>query len=257
MEIRILCENLATDMCWHAEWGFSALISHRGHQVLFDTGFSNVWQTNAAQAGVDLDAVDVIALSHFHRDHTRGLLYHQFKTRKRMVLHPRVLDAVLPTNDAQIRKDYGKIHDALRNDFDLETATDPVEMTPGAWFLGEVPRVTSFEKGAFFDDPMPDDTVLAIATDKGAVVVSGCSHAGICNICEYAKVVTGQPLYAVIGGFHLMADEDPPVEETIAWFQRENVPILHPMHCIDFDIQARMQTALGYQRMGAGDLIQL
>lgn len=99
MEIRILFENLATDMVWQAEWGFSALITYGETRILFDTGFSDVWQRNAAIAGVDLEQVDVIALSHFHRDHTRGLLHHRFRTRKRLVLHPRILTAVLKTED--------------------------------------------------------------------------------------------------------------------------------------------------------------
>ena len=92
---------------------------------------------------------------------------------------------------------------------------------------------------------------------NGAVVVAGCAHAGICNICAHAKDVTGQPLYAVIGGFHLLRDEDPPVEQTIAWFEKEAPEHLMPMHCIDFDIQARFQTRFGGPRPGAGSLIEL
>lgn len=256
MKIRILTENLASDMVWLAEWGFSAWIEHNGMRILFDTGFSDVWVRNAAHAGVDLLQADVIALSHFHRDHTRGLLFHPFAPGKTLLLHPRVLSAVLDTDDAGIRADYAAIQASL-GDFDLRPSRGVQEFAPGAFFLGEIPRVTPFEKGAFFDDPMEDDTALAFCTDQGAVVVSGCSHAGICNICEYAKVVTGQPLYAVIGGFHLLHDEDPPVAQTIAYFKREAPAHLMPMHCIDFDIQARFQSEFANPRPGSGSLIKL
>jgi len=257
LSIRLLTENLASDMVWLAEWGFSAWIEFGGKRILFDTGYSDVYCRNAAHAGIDLETVDAIALSHFHRDHTRGLLYHPFSKRKRLILHPRVLGAVLDTKKKDILEDYANIQERIANDFEVTTATEPFEFIEGAFFLGEVPRVTTFEKGTFFDDAMPDDTALAFRTPKGAVVVSGCSHAGICNICEHAKAVTGQPLYAVIGGFHLMHAEEPPVDATIAYFKDENPEVLMPVHCVDFDIQARFQTEFGGHRPGAGSLIEL
>jgi len=257
MKIRLLCENTAADMVWLAEWGFSALITFDGGSVLFDTGFSDVWQKNADHAGVDLDQVDAVALSHFHRDHTRGLLHHQFSKRKKLIAHPRVLSAVLKTDKAQVKQDYADIQAVMSRDFEIVARTEPHEFLPGAWFLGEVPRVTAFEAGCFEDDAMEDDTALAFQTPKGAVVVSGCSHAGICNICEHAKQVTGQRLHAVIGGFHLMAAEKPPVDETIAYFKAEAPEVLLPMHCVDFAYQVKFHNAFGCPKYGSGDVIEL
>ena len=256
--ITLLCENEASAMPWKAEWGFSAWIEYGGQKILFDTGFSDVWRFNADHAGTDLDTADWIALSHIHRDHTRGLLHHGFTGAKRMILHPRIL-APAPDipEDTSAAADYRAIQDILRRDFDLQESRAPLEFAPGAWYLGEIPRVTSFEKGVYLDDPMPDDTALAFETDKGVVVVSGCSHAGICNICAAAKSVTGQPLYAVIGGFHLLHAEDPPVAETIAWFKAEAPEILLPMHCVEFDILARFHAELGTKKLGAGSRIEI
>ena len=213
MKIHLLCENEASDMVWLTEWGFSAFIEYEESRILFDTGFSDVYQRNADHAGLDLETADVVAISHFHRDHTRGLLYHRFKTRKKLVLHPRVLSAVLKTDDDGIKQDYADIHATIERDFEVAASAEALEMAPGAFFLGEVPRVTAFESGKFEDDPMEDDTALAFRTPKGAVVVSGCSHAGICNICEHAKTVTGQRLHAVLGGFHLLQCRPRPGED--------------------------------------------
>ena len=257
MKIRLLTENLASDMVWLAEWGFSAWIEYNGSRILFDTGYSDVWVRNARHAGIDLETADAVALSHFHRDHTRGLLSHPFRTRKPLILHPRVLDAVLNTTKPNVLRDYADIQRVMRDDFEVQATSKPLEFVPGAFFLGEIPRITGFEKGCFEDDPMLDDTALAFRTDNGAVVVSGCSHAGICNICEHAKSVTGQDLYAVAGGFHLLHAEAPPVEETIDYFKREKPAHFMPMHCIDFDIQARLQTEFGGKRAGSGSLIEL
>ncbi|WP_343081955.1 MBL fold metallo-hydrolase [Ostreiculturibacter nitratireducens] len=257
MKIRLLCENSACGLVWQAEWGFSALIEHGGENILFDTGYSDVWLRNSDIAGIDLDDVDVIALSHFHDDHTRGLLSHRFKERKRVVCHPRVLTESYDSDDPGAMQDYRDIRAKLASDFEVETTRAPLELAPGAFFLGEIPRVTPFERGTCFDDPMEDDTALAFRTDKGAVVVSGCSHAGICNIAIRAKEVTGQHLHAVIGGFHMMKAEDPPIDETIDWFMQEKVERLLPMHCVEFEYLVKFHAAFAMPTVGAGDLIEI
>lgn len=261
MKIRLLNENLVSDMCWLAEWGFSAWIEHGEARILFDTGFSDVWRRNADTAGIDLHSVDTVALSHFHSDHSRGLLFHPFTDRKRLVLHPRVLTSLLDPwmeeADKKLPHAYGEIEKVIRRDFDIVATRDPYEIAPDAFFLGQVPRVTCFERGCYYDDPMEDDTALAFRTDQGAVVVTGCSHSGICNICIHAREVTGQQLHMVIGGFHLVHPEKPAVDETIEWFRAERIPHLLPVHCVSFDIQARFQSVFGYDRPGAGSLIEV
>lgn len=261
MRLRLLTENLASGAGWLAEWGFSAWIEHGDARILFDTGFSDVYRRNAAFAGIDLDTADVVALSHFHSDHTRGLLSHPFTARKRLVMHPRLMSALLgpfnPPPKKGVPHDYGDIEARIRADFEIVTSREPTEIAPGAFFLGEIPRVNDFERGTYYEDPMPDDTALAFRTEGGAVVVTGCSHSGICNICEHAKTVTGQRLRGVIGGFHLIHAEKPAIEETIAYFEAEAPDLLLPVHCVEFDIQARMQSIFGYRRPGAGSLIEL
>jgi len=257
MKITLLCENEACAMNWLAEWGFSAFIEYNGCKILFDTGFSDVYRHNARLAEINLEKTDYIALSHFHRDHTRGLLHHGFSDKKKIILHPRILSAVLNTDDRAIKQDFANIHRVLANDFEVVPSKGVLEFAPGAFFLGEIPRCHNFEPGCFEDDAMEDDTALAFQTDQGVIVVSGCSHAGICNICEYAKKVTGQTLYAVIGGFHLLSEETPPVAETIDYFKAENPSVLLPMHCVDFPALVAFHNAFGSQKFSAGDVIEL
>ncbi len=261
MKIRLLNENLASDLSWLAEYGFSAWVEYEGTNILFDVGWSDVWRRNAETANIELETADVVALSHFHSDHSRGLLFHPFNEKKRLVIHPRVMTALLDPfiepPDRHLPHKYSEIEQKLRSDFQIVETEEPFEIVPGAFFLGQIPRVVPFERGYYYEDPMEDDTALAFKTDKGAVVVTGCSHSGICNICTYAKSVTGQDLYAVIGGFHLVNPEKPAVDETIEWFKAERIPRLLPVHCVSFDIQARLQTEFGYDRPGAGSLIEL
>ena len=69
-------------------------------------------------------------------------------------------------------------------------------------FLGEIPRVTDFEKGfpiAHWQkdgkevwDAIEDDTsIVMYLKNKGLIVISGCAHAGIVNTVKQAINVTG------------------------------------------------------------------
>ena len=60
--------------------------------------------------------------------------------------------------------------------------------------------------GSRLRDPMvlDDQALILNVRGKGLVVLTGCGHAGIVNICRYARRLTGiDQIYAVIGGFHL------------------------------------------------------
>ncbi len=246
MKITLLCENTSSDIPWCAEWGFSAHIEVEGVRILFDFGYSDIYVRNARQAGIDLNAVDFFALSHNHDDHTRGLLFYEGTERKPLIAHPRVLE-VLPEAESSV----------LKRCFDVRPSAGPREFTPNVFFLGAIPRQTTFEAGTYGDDPMPDDTALAIRTPQGTVVIAGCSHAGICNICDHAKRVTGQNLYAVLGGFHLLKATPDTLDPTLRYFQRERPTHLFPLHCVDFPALVQFHTILGCAKRSAGDVIEV
>jgi 7,8-dihydropterin-6-yl-methyl-4-(beta-D-ribofuranosyl)aminobenzene 5'-phosphate synthase len=109
---------------------------------------------------------------------------------------------------------------------------------------GEIERVTDFEKGlpnALVDrngilehDDIRDDQSLVIKVkEKGLVVISGCSHAGIINTILYARKITGiNTIHAVMGGFHLQGPTfEPIIERTIAEFKTIKPVMSIPMHC--------------------------
>lgn len=57
------------------EWGFAALVEADGKKILFDTGARpNTVLENAKELKVDLSDVQDVVLSHFHYDHTTGLI---------------------------------------------------------------------------------------------------------------------------------------------------------------------------------------
>jgi 7,8-dihydropterin-6-yl-methyl-4-(beta-D-ribofuranosyl)aminobenzene 5'-phosphate synthase len=245
MKISVLAENSAgrshNRECL-AEWGLSLYLEVDDVRILFDSGHKGTFSQNAAALGVDLDKTDFMVLSHHHWDHTGGLRFYDFKGRHKLVTHPRVPEKVLAEQALD-----------LAADFDLTTSTEPVEFSPGIYYLGEIPRQTDFEKGVYQDDPMPDDSAIAIKTAKGTVIVTGCSHAGVCNISEYAKKVTGQNIYGVMGGFHLFEDDPKAIEGSIEYFKREKLGFLFPMHCVDHAAMSAFYSAFKVRKYGAGD----
>jgi metal-dependent hydrolase (beta-lactamase superfamily II) len=103
-------------------------------------------------------------------------------------------------------------------------AVEEISITHGHWdhmgalVSGEIPRVSSFEKGRsdhlcrpsddadWEPDPllMDERMVVAHVRGLGLVVFSACSKAGIVNVCtEVARSFPRIPIHAVTGGLHL------------------------------------------------------
>ena len=72
--ITILATNISNYCCF-VEWSFSALYESDKESILFDTGFhEDTVLHNAKILGKDLSKVNKVVLSHFHSDHTGGLI---------------------------------------------------------------------------------------------------------------------------------------------------------------------------------------
>ena len=114
-----------------------------------------------------------------------------------------------------------------------------------ALITGEVDRVTGFEKGfpihqawhvgSWEPDPLilDDQALIANVTGRGLVVLTGCGHSGVINICRYAQRLTGvDKLHAVIGGFHLTGPLfEPIIGDTVGALEQLAPDVIIPAHC--------------------------
>jgi len=242
-----------------AEHGLSFLLDC-GEKILFDAGPSGIFAENAKALGIDLGAVGTIVLSHGHWDHTNGLA---FISDKRLVCHPDCFARRFRKKDNQYNGPPITLAEAKKR-FDLVLSAEPFNITTDVIFLGEIPRLNGFEAQTteFYleggaDDFIMGDSALAIKTPKGLVVVSGCSHSGICNIIEYAKKVSGvQNVHSVIGGFHL-SKLDNAALRTIKYFKDEKIQIILPSHCTCDAVIERMSREMNVVRVHSGDSIEI
>jgi 7,8-dihydropterin-6-yl-methyl-4-(beta-D-ribofuranosyl)aminobenzene 5'-phosphate synthase len=229
------------------------------HTVLFDAGpEGEVFRRNVSKLNVDLSVVDDVVLSHGHWDHAGGFLAALDLIKKSSrttdvsfhlnpgMFHRRAIQ--LPHN-GQICpfKKIPSIAELEQPGVKIVNADEERFLSGKLFYLsGEIPRVTAYEKGfpehvrqlpnqEWVPDPLIlDERFLAVnVRDKGLVIFSACSHAGIINVLKAAETLFPTiPLYAVMGGFHLSgASVEKIIPDTIADMKNFNLNMIIPAHC--------------------------
>ena len=88
-------------------------------------------------------------------------------------------------------------------------------------------------------------------------MISGCSHSGICNIIEYARKVTGkQKVLGVIGGFHLLK-EDNRLLATAYWLKQQKIEMLYPCHCVSLAAMIVLAKEMPVSEVGTGMQLEI
>lgn len=248
VKLTVLTEsNTLTDKNFFGKPGLSLFVEADGNRILFDTGYSDMFMLNAYGLGIDLKDIDMVILSHGHWDLTWGLSYlienlnYFGATSKKikLIAHP---GAFYPKeiNGQQVGMLLSS--DQLKNSFLVMPSKDPIWITDNLLFLGEIQRKHSFENthpygitiqdGVTCDDYMLDDSALAYKTPDGIVIITGCSHAGICNIIDQAKDLCGDDrIVDIVGGFQLDTLSKEQINATARYIKTTCPPRLHISSC--------------------------
>ncbi|MCK5849322.1 MAG: MBL fold metallo-hydrolase [Kiritimatiellae bacterium] len=191
MNIKILYDNEALEG-FQSGWGFSALIDDN---ILFDTGDNPVsLLENMQTLGIKPKQIKHVILSHNDWDHVGGIV---------ILKQCEKINIYVPTNTASSLKDeiMSINHNAVifEVDNDTDIASDKI--------------VTATLGGR------KKEVSLAVKTERGVVLITGCAHPGLDNIMKHTSNIGD--IYAVVGGFHGFKNL-----KALA-----DIPVIIPCHC--------------------------
>jgi 7,8-dihydropterin-6-yl-methyl-4-(beta-D-ribofuranosyl)aminobenzene 5'-phosphate synthase len=82
--------------------------------------------------------------------------------------------------------------------------------------------------------------------DKGLVIFSACSHAGIINVLHDARDrFPDTPIHAVFGGFHLSGANEAIIPETVEGLKQFGLKLIGAGHCTGWRAIAAMSNVFG------------
>ena len=259
-----------------ANHGLALVITTHGQDgartVLFDGGpVDYAVERNGVRLGIDFGSIGAAMLSHGHWDHAGGIpralgmivqanggqavpLYlHPGMFRPRGALQPD--GGVLPMQPIPTPADW-----ALLGAKPIVTDTAQTFLDDRFFVSGEIPRITAYEKGLagqvcrmseaapWEPDPLlMDERFLAVhVRDKGLVVFSACSHAGIVNVLHHTRALFPDvKLHAVMGGFHLAGLTEAIIPETVRDLGTFGLELIIPAHCTGWRALNALERAYG------------
>jgi len=213
MKITIVYDNEVKRAGLRAGWGFSAFIeSQEVPSLLFDTGAdSPTLLHNMKELNIDPTSIEVIVISHAHGDHTGGLSEILKINGSAQLFLPSSFRGVLPGRKVTV-------------------VEDAMEIYADIFSTGELEAI---------------EQSLALKTDKGIFVVTGCAHPAMRNILSAASKFG--KVYGIAGGFHGFHD----------FKLFETLSLIYPCHCTQYKRQILDLFPGKASECGAGLVIQL
>ena len=240
--------------------------------LLFDTGPDAwVFERNVDRLGFDTGRVDGIVLSHGHWDHCgamlRALDMIQLKNGGRAIptyMHPGMYRTrAMKAPDGTMREFEDVPSQAMleQQGASVVHSTQAQSVLDDLFYVsGEIPRVTAFETGMqgqyrrtqdgldWEPDPLlMDERFVAVhVKDKGVIVFTACSHAGVVNVMTHARNCFPEvPLYGVVGGFHLSGGNERVIPETVDAMSAFDLKVIAAGHCTGWRAVNALAAAFG------------
>ncbi|MCL1848757.1 MAG: MBL fold metallo-hydrolase [Clostridiales bacterium] len=246
LKITSLVENTRAGDHLSCEAGLSLLVEWRDTVFLVDTGASDLFMENADTLEKDLSKVDYVILTHGHSDHSGGIRTLCQTTRKKfqLVLNPSFFNKKFKRDNEYLRyigNDFNEEFLQIENVTTVFPLINNFMLVEGVYILSDIEAVAAFEDepndfivlnaGEYTKDHFDDEQILVFDLPEGLVVIAGCAHRGIVNICETVKKRLQKPIHAIIGGLHLKDSGDARIEQTAAYLREEGIKALATGHC--------------------------
>ncbi len=225
MKLTCLVDNaVRLNSGFWGEHGLAYLVEADGQHILFDTGQSGtVLLHNLKLLGVDPLAIDALAVSHAHYDHTGGLpaLLPQLRPGIPLFANADLFRERFAQRDGPPKRiGLSLSREELAARLTLRLSAAPQEIAPGVWTTGTITDRTEFQgsgKGLLMAegdelvaDAYRDDMALVLLTGDRLALLCGCCHAGLLNTLAHVERGFPQPVALIAGGLHLasVADSD-------------------------------------------------
>lgn len=215
-------------------WGFSCLIASTEKTILFDTGGdSSILFGNTQKLSIESNGIDMVVLSHIHRDHTGGLYSFLEKTPEVTVYLPKSFPKRFKDNVTSCGAKIVEVEQSLK-------------VCENVYSTGQLGRWIKEQS-------------LIIRTNKGLIIIIGCAHPGIVKIVNTAKDLLKDDILLVMGGFHLEWASKGKTEKIISAFRQLGVRYVGPCHCSGDKARSLFEKHFGknYINIGAGKTITL
>jgi 7,8-dihydropterin-6-yl-methyl-4-(beta-D-ribofuranosyl)aminobenzene 5'-phosphate synthase len=268
--VTILYDSFGKSPTLTMDWGFAALVDYGGKRILFDTGNNaQIFEHNVKAAGVDLQKLDFVVMSHRHGDHMGGLAYLLKVNPTVKIYAPKERSGVygddqpsstwyrkdpsLPTEQRYYRGAPPEIihmGEAWPN-ANFQLIDKNIEIVPGMYLIALVSDTPGTLE--------VHELSLAIRTPDGLVLVVGCSHPGVEHILREASAIDPH-INLLLGGLHQIQAPDAEVER-IARVLHDQYKLdrIAPGHCTGEPEFAALKKTFGdhYLYAGVGSVVDL
>jgi 7,8-dihydropterin-6-yl-methyl-4-(beta-D-ribofuranosyl)aminobenzene 5'-phosphate synthase len=213
IKVTIIYDNTAYSEDLEADWGFSCLVEVENTPViLFDTGTKGgILLRNMRKLGIEPESIDEVFISHAHFDHTGGLS-HFLKVNKDVKVYVPI-----------------SFHKPLAAK-EVVSVKEPLRIQENIFSTGELSRI---------------EQSLVVKTERGSVVVAGCSHPGVGAILKVA--LQFGKVYALIGGLHGFREFD----------KVKGLGLICPTHCTQYKSEIESIYPEIFTEGGAGRIIAI
>jgi len=236
LTITTLVDNSLYDKRLSSEFGYSLLITYGKENIMFDTGYSNLFLQNAKKLAIDLNIVNTVVISHRHKSHSGGVphLVRILKNKTSFIIEPLYFQKFSKNIDGKI--DYGYIDyiDSIKQYLKRHELTtirkDVYNYKENIYFF--LPSDTLEHKYPLNKFNIRNALAMIIDTKKGLFIFLGAAHSRFSMVLDWvSERFPDKKIEMVFGGINVNFKRDRDIEIIKKSIQKAKINHFELSHC--------------------------